>query len=366
MSLSDKKPTIGIIATRELKGNMVTMLENLGELIGDKYTLVLVTGVDPKRPKLAANFDIQLLSSSHGDEGHGIKYAYDITRQYLAQSRPDILMNAGHPLPLGVAVASTGSKHSVRTVIRVTGDIFGESQRAANLSGKLRKWFIYNVWMTSLLRKATGIMALGSRTERLLQSKRMKGHVKLLRQPFKPELFKALDDDAKQAMKRSIGLDPAKKTILYVGSLSRGKGTDRLLNIFKEVSAQTSAYQLCLVGDGPLSPPDKSGISGEVIAPGRVNRDDVSGYFQCADVFVYPTRSDALPNVLLEAVSCGVPILSTDIGEISSVVQYGLTAETDFATRILNGDYRPEEIPEWYDWEYQRKEYIEFFERVLN
>ena len=98
---------------------------------------------------------------------------------------------------------------------------------------------------------------------------------------------------------------------------------------------------------------------------GPVDRDLVSDYFKCSDVFVYPTRSDRLPNVILEAIATQTPIIATPIGEIPDVVKEGITDPEDFVERILKDDLRTEQEPEWFDWNFQNREYQTYFNEIL-
>jgi glycosyltransferase involved in cell wall biosynthesis len=50
---------------------------------------------------------------------------------------------------------------------------------------------------------------------------------------------------------------------------------------------------------------------------------DVSPYLQVADIFAFPTENDAFPSSLVEAMACGVPVVTTPVGAIGTIVRDG-------------------------------------------
>jgi len=51
----------------------------------------------------------------------------------------------------------------------------------------------------------------------------------------------------------------------------------------------------------------------------------MADYFSAADVFIYPTKADTLPNVLVEAMACGTPCVTFDIGGCKEIVLHDRT-----------------------------------------
>ena len=98
------------------------------------------------------------------------------------------------------------------------------------------------------------------------------------------------------------------------GRLDPVKGLDSLTRAFESVAADTEAH-LVLAGDGPLRAELDRRIATLNLGD-RVhligNRDDVASLLRCADLFVFPSRTEGLPNALLEAMAAGLPIVTTD------------------------------------------------------
>ena len=66
--------------------------------------------------------------------------------------------------------------------------------------------------------------------------------------------------------------------------------------------------------------------SGSVRFAGRLDRDDMADLYRAADVMLNPSLADNMPNSILEALACGVPVVSTNVGGVPFLVQDGVTA----------------------------------------
>lgn len=121
--------------------------------------------------------------------------------------------------------------------------------------------------------------------------------------------------------------DPAR--ILYVGRLHSQKGLDVLLQAFHLLCQQApgSNVRLQLVGDGPIreelaSQAEQLGIAPRVDFHGKT--DKVIAQLQRASIFVLPSRAEGLSNALLEAMSCGLPVVVSNVPGNSDVVEHGV------------------------------------------
>jgi glycosyltransferase involved in cell wall biosynthesis len=117
--------------------------------------------------------------------------------------------------------------------------------------------------------------------------------------------------------------------VLGVGMLKRRKDFATLVRAFARLRAERPA-KLVIIGDGPQRERLKSlaarlGVERDVDFLGFV--DDPSPYMKRASVFVLPSRIEGAPNVLVEALACGTPVVSTDCGggarEILAEGRYG-------------------------------------------
>lgn len=123
--------------------------------------------------------------------------------------------------------------------------------------------------------------------------------------------------------------------IVAMGRLVTQKGFDMLLEAFAQCSNDHKEWSLVILGEGPqrndlkdLS--RKLGIESHVYFPGRIHSPHT--VLQQAEIFVLSSRYEGFPNALLEAMSCGLPVVSfncpTGPGDIISDGQNGLLIPT--------------------------------------
>ncbi len=118
-------------------------------------------------------------------------------------------------------------------------------------------------------------------------------------------------------------------TLLFVGRLHMQKGLDTLLRAFAEVPANLRAgCRLILVGDGPERHPlqelaNHLDLSHLIEFRGWVDRDKIAGVYASADIFVFPSRDEGMPNAVLEAMAAGLPIIGTRISGSEELVIEG-------------------------------------------
>jgi glycosyltransferase involved in cell wall biosynthesis len=136
------------------------------------------------------------------------------------------------------------------------------------------------------------------------------------------------------------GEDRAPVEIVSVGRLVEKKGFADLLQACRRLKqvpvAERAPFRLRVYGDGPLRAEltalrDRLELRPEVEFAGERDRDDVLRAFQSADVFALTPYvpadgdRDGVPNVIVEAMACGLPVVTTDAGGIAEVVRHGVT-----------------------------------------
>jgi glycosyltransferase involved in cell wall biosynthesis len=125
-----------------------------------------------------------------------------------------------------------------------------------------------------------------------------------------------------------LGLDPRRPLLLYVGNLLPVKGPDVLIEACARLTAGGRDFDLHVIGRGPSREPlgrqaAESGIHGRVHFHGVVAHDGLPDWFRAADFLVLPSRSEGVPNVLLEASACGTPFVASDVGGVPEVAHMG-------------------------------------------
>lgn len=125
----------------------------------------------------------------------------------------------------------------------------------------------------------------------------------------------------------ALGLPEEGPLVLWVGRLDPIKGLNILIDAFRSVTRRSDAH-LILVGDGPLRVRLASQVARARLGK-RVHllgaRDDVASLLHAADVFVLPSRTEGLPNALLEAMAAGCPVVATDVPGCRDLVEHEVT-----------------------------------------
>lgn len=131
--------------------------------------------------------------------------------------------------------------------------------------------------------------------------------------------------------------------VLFVGRLSEEKGVDTLLKAWKRPRVRVP---LKIVGDGPLAPEvaEAAQRMGEVEWLGRQPRDNILALMKDAKALVFPSVwYEGFPMVLAEAYAVGLPVIASDLGSMSSLVDHGRTG-----LRFRPGD--PEDLATQVGW----------------
>jgi glycosyltransferase involved in cell wall biosynthesis len=116
-----------------------------------------------------------------------------------------------------------------------------------------------------------------------------------------------------------------RKYIGFVGRLSKEKGIIEFLESIPLILQRVPDLEFMVVGDGPLRNEVKdflirNKLTSKVHYIGYVENDKLVEIFNTLKLLVLPSYSEGVPNVLLEAMSCGVPVLATPVGGIPSII----------------------------------------------
>jgi glycosyltransferase involved in cell wall biosynthesis len=150
--------------------------------------------------------------------------------------------------------------------------------------------------------------------------------INVLHSSVRPECAGAAAIDA---VRRTLGVSAGVPLVLSVGRLSREKAHAHLIAALANPALARLGAVLVLVGDGPERArlerlALRSGLSDRVRFAGR--QSDVWPYYYAADVVALPSDTEGSPNVLLEAMAVGRPVVATRVGGIPEIAQHGQTA----------------------------------------
>jgi len=110
--------------------------------------------------------------------------------------------------------------------------------------------------------------------------------------------------------------------LLYVGEVTKAKGIHLIIELLmNEEWARKNDIQWIIIGEGNLV--NLLRDFKNVQLKGLLNNDEVISYMKQTDYFVFPSLHEGMPNVLKEAGVCNLPIISSDAGGISSLLNDG-------------------------------------------
>jgi len=126
--------------------------------------------------------------------------------------------------------------------------------------------------------------------------------------------------------------------ILFSGRLIRGKGLVDLVKCAKYVCNEQPSASFVLAGSGPLENElrtliEREGLSKNFTLLGRVDKNRLLLHYQNSTVFALPSYYESFPNVLLEAMACGIPVVAAQVCDIPKIVKNG---ENGFTVPIKN------------------------------
>jgi len=144
--------------------------------------------------------------------------------------------------------------------------------------------------------------------------------------------FAPLPDLAERRHRRaSLGIPVDREIVLYSGRLTSDKGLMLLVQAWRRIRADRPTAHLVLVGSGARmtlsveaelrSYVHDNDLGDSVTFTGAVS--DAAPYARCADLFAFPSETEALPLALLEALACEVPAVASRVGGIPDVMTHG-------------------------------------------
>jgi glycosyltransferase involved in cell wall biosynthesis len=115
------------------------------------------------------------------------------------------------------------------------------------------------------------------------------------------------------------------RLIIYVGRLVHTKGLRELIDAFESLAGEDPRCRLVLVGEGPmrgglLDLISRCGLADRVVLTGGLPPARVADWICAADVLTLPSWSEGYPNVVVEALACGRPVVATDVGGTREIV----------------------------------------------
>ncbi len=213
--------------------------------------------------------------------------------------RPDVVY--GHFLfPSGHAAAELGHALGVPAVVAVGESHFTDYEREMGVA-----------FCRRTAQRFQGIVSVSERNRAHCVESYGVSDARVLVAPNAVDSSRFRPPPDRAALRRRLGVPPDRSLAVFVGHFEERKGPLRLI----EALADLPGLDLALLGEGPQTPKSDAIIFAGCVAP-----DEVPAWLGAADVFVLPTLEEGSPNAVVEALACGLPVVSSDIPALRETV----------------------------------------------
>lgn len=215
--------------------------------------------------------------------------------------------------PDAVAAAAIGAMTSTPVLMKVHG-----TDVNAYLQQPGKRWQIL-----AAARHCRAVMAPSQALrQRLIDAGIEAGQVSVNCNGVDTRLFQPQDADAARAR---LGVAADAQVLLFVGNLKPSKGCLDLLDAFIQIASTRPQLMLVFVGDGVarqslIQRAADARLTGRVRTLGKLDLALLPDWYAASRLLCLPSHSEGLPNVVLEAMACGRPVVATRVGGVAEVL----------------------------------------------
>lgn len=172
----------------------------------------------------------------------------------------------------------------------------------------------------------------------------LEGHLSFLPTWADLDLFHPAADrpTLRRRMAKEHGLSPEQAWVLFVGRLEEQKAPLRLLETFRELKRVRGDVSMIIVGEGNLMDSvvegtRRLGLAESVHFIGSRAQRELADFYRACDVLLLTSNFEGMPRAVLEALASGLPVVTTDVGEVRAVVIDGVCGQ-------VSADFEPVSI----------------------
>jgi glycosyltransferase involved in cell wall biosynthesis len=213
----------------------------------------------------------------------------------------------------------------------MSGEFFESGLRKFGASRSSLPFRLFLAFRNMILKKAEAFSAVSPEiVSEWISSKVPLTKIHLIPNGVDTTRFAPANAKQKSFLREKLSLPQAAMIAIYTGRLVSYKGLPLLLQVWDEIRCRYENALLLLAGTGGLDIHNceaqlrdyvkSAGLEKNVCFLGPVQ--NIPEYLQAADLFVFPTENDAFPSSLIEAMSCGLPLVTTPVGAIKTIVTH--------------------------------------------
>jgi teichuronic acid biosynthesis glycosyltransferase TuaC len=228
---------------------------------------------------------------------------------FVRQSKPDLILSFWI-YPDSFAAVRVGRKLGIPVVAMALGTDL--NTHLGRVESTFARWTLQNADMV--------LTVSHDMRRRAIQLGADSGRVQAILNGCDTSIFTPASD--LQRLRHELSIQPNENVALYVGRLIAAKGLMELVRACVGIACGTPV-SVVMVGEGPI----KSDLEQLAISTGAKLRivppcssTEVAKWMNAADVFCLPSYTEGCPNVIVEAMNCGRPIVATNVGGIPELV----------------------------------------------
>ena len=186
--------------------------------------------------------------------------------------------------------------------------------------------FNYKQTQTSI-GKLKGIISVSSDNKKLLVQSELypENRICVIPNAINTSVFFQHD---KHLMRQKYGFSDSDIIGIFVGAFSERKGVLRT-----QAAALKANQKMIYIGDG-----DENPIGDNILFKGKVPHSLIAEYLSAADCFILPTKAEGCCNAIIEAIACGLPVISSDLSFNDDILneEYSIRIDPDDIKQIQN------------------------------
>ncbi|MFC2053201.1 glycosyltransferase [Chloroflexota bacterium] len=216
----------------------------------------------------------------------------------------------------------------------ITGRILGRLNKVPIIIASRRSVNIGGVWRETLMRRTSGMndkiiaVSEAARKAEIERSNVSSDKVVTIYNGLDPSPYNSVSDEAGLELRNSLGIPDDALLLGAIGRLHPSKGFNDLISAMVQLKAENNSIRLLIVGEGKLLNYLKlhvynNNLSETIKFTGM--RNDIPVILSALNVLVSPSLWEGLPNVVLEAMAAGKPVVATSVGGTPEAVVDGVT-----------------------------------------
>jgi glycosyltransferase involved in cell wall biosynthesis len=221
--------------------------------------------------------------------------------------------------PMGLAALYLKHAYSVKTYFYLHTDWIMFAKKVLNLDkGNLNR---FRRLLRAYYKSFDGLFVLNKDQEKWLTGREM---------GFDPENVyptahwaDEIFSPGKDSRTEFTGIQPGNPVVLFTGRVSHEKGVMEIPEIFRGIKEKVPDARLVVAGTGPAENELREALP-ETVFLGWVDHNQLPGIYSSADILILPSKFDTFSCVVLEALSCGLPVIAYNTKGPKDIIQDGI------------------------------------------